>query len=98
MLVFAFIANLTGEEMLTLEEQLAHFDRYAERAYTRTLRDYKLRKQEILTEARNRIIAGYDLYGAQGYSWPYDRLHAAELEEGADMVNYRLMKMKQGWS
>jgi hypothetical protein len=83
---------------LTLKEQLAHFDRHADKAYTRCLRDFKARREGIIQEARARIIAGYDLYGAEGYRWDYARLHAAELEEVADMVNYRLMKMYQGWS
>jgi hypothetical protein len=83
---------------LSLDAQLEHFDRYADRAYARCLRDFKARKEDIIQEARARIIAGYDIYGAEGYHWSYPRLHAAELEEVADMVNYRLMKMYQGWS
>jgi hypothetical protein len=83
---------------VTLEEQLAHFDRYADKAYARCLREFKDRKQSIITEARARIVAGYDLYGAEGYSWEYGRLRAARLEEYADAINYQLMNMYRGWS
>jgi hypothetical protein len=82
---------------MTLEEQLSHFDRYSDKAYTRCLKDFKVRRDQIIAAARERIIAGYEEYGAAGYSWGYHPLHSAELEEAADMVNYRLMKMYQGW-
>lgn len=82
---------------MTLEEQLAHFDRHSAKAYTRCLKDFKVRREAIVAEARQRIIDGFDIYGAQGFSWSFDRLHEAELEEFADAVNYRLMKMYQSW-
>lgn len=82
---------------MTLDEQLDFFDRKAERAYAECLRDVRARKAEVIAEARQRLIDGHALYGAQGFAWPHERLHAAELEEVADMVNYRLMKMHQGW-
>jgi hypothetical protein len=83
---------------VTLEEQLAHFDQNWDKAYARSLRDFKRRKEEIRAEGRRRIIQGFPIYGAQGYSWPYERLDTAELQEFADAPNYRLMKMKQGWT
>ena len=82
---------------MTLEDQLAHFDRYADQAYARCLKDFKARKADILAEARRRLAEGYDLYGEAGYHWTYADLHAAELEEYADGLAYRLMKMYQSW-
>lgn len=82
---------------MTLEEQLEYFDRKAERAYAQCLRAFKGRKEEVIAEARRRLIAGYDAYGDEGWHWSHEKLHQAELEEVGDMVNYRLMKMRQGW-
>jgi hypothetical protein len=82
---------------LTLEDQLDLFDREADRMYARCLRSFKDRKGEILAASRQRLIEGYEQYGAGGFSWPHDRLHQAELEEYADAINYRLMKAHQGW-
>ena len=82
---------------MTLDEQLIHFDRKAEQAYARCLRDFKQRKERIILTARERLIAGFAVYEGEGYKWDYQRLHAAELEEYSDGVNYRLFKMYQGW-
>jgi hypothetical protein len=82
---------------LTLEEQLAYFDRKAEQAYARTLRAYKDRREAILCEARRRMVDSHPLYGDRSWGKSYEALHQDELEEMADSVNYRLMKMHQGW-
>ena len=82
---------------LTLEQQLEHFDRKAEQAYARCLRSFKDRKPEIIQRARQRLVEGQGIYGDDGFHWTHARLHEAELEEMADLVNYRLMKIHQGW-
>ena len=82
---------------MTLDEQLAYFDRKAEQAFTRCLKDFRARRESIIVEARERIIAGFDMYGAEGFRWDYHRLRQAELEEYADGINYRLMRIYQGW-
>jgi len=82
---------------VTLDEQLLHFDRNFDKAYARCLKDFKARKDAIRSEARQRMIEGFPVYGAEGFGWDYARLHAAELQEFADAPNYRLMKMWQGW-
>jgi DNA segregation ATPase FtsK/SpoIIIE-like protein len=82
---------------VTLDEQLAHFDRRAEQAYARCVREMKERRESIIAEARARIIAGYELYEAVGFTWPYAQLRDARLEEYADAVNYELMSLYQGW-
>ena len=82
---------------MTLEEQLAHFDRNFDKAYARCLRDFKQRKEEIKAKSRERLIDGHPIYGDEGFHWSYARLHDAELEEFADAPNYRLMKMTRGW-
>lgn len=82
---------------MTLDEQLAHFDRYAEKAYARCLKEFKDRKPDIIAAARQRLIDGYDVYKAEGYGWEYERLRAARLEEYSDGINYRLMSMFQSW-
>jgi len=82
---------------LTLEEQLAFFDRYFDQAYARSLRDFKHRKEEIRSRARQRLIDGEKVYGDQGFHWSYKRLDDEEMQEHSDAPMYRLMKMKQGW-
>ncbi len=82
---------------IDLDVQLEYFDRHAEKAYARCLRAFKERKPEIIAEARRRLEAGFPVYGDEGWHWSHERLHQAELEEVGDMVNYRLMKMRQGW-
>jgi hypothetical protein len=78
-----------------LNSQLAFFDCHAEEAYARCLWDLQLRRAEIIAEARRRLTAGYELYGSDGWHWPYVRLDLAALEEAADMVNYMIFKLKQ---
>jgi hypothetical protein len=82
---------------LTLDEQLLHFDRNFDKAYARCLKDFKVRKEAIRSEARQRMIEGFPVYGAEGFGWDYARLRAARLEEYADGVNYQLMSQYQGW-
>jgi hypothetical protein len=83
--------------MLTLEDQLAHFDRNAAKAYARCLREFKDCKQTIIAEARSRLIAGFAEYGDEGYRRTWAELRDARLEEYADAINYRLMSVYQGW-
>lgn len=83
---------------MTLDDQLQFFDRKCDNAYARCLRDFKARKPAIIAEARRRLIEGYDLYGDQMFHRSYMDLREAELQEAADMLNYRLGTMRQGWT
>ena len=82
---------------LTLEQQLEHFDRKAEKAYARCLRTFKDRREQILVEARERLVGSFATYGDESFGKTHEALHQDELEEMADLINYRLMKMWQGW-
>ena len=82
---------------LSLEDQLQHFDRKAEQAYVKCLRSFKERKEDILAEARSRLINGFTTFGDTGWHRTYQELRREELEEAADMINYRLMRLRNGW-
>lgn len=82
---------------LTLEQQLEHFDRKAEQAYARCIRAFKDRRSEVLAEARRRLVDSHAEHGDRSFHKTFQELHQDELEEMADLVNYRLMKIHQGW-
>ena len=82
---------------MTLDEQLAVFDRKSEQAYRRCLRSFKDRHEEILSEARKRMVASYPDYGDRSWRKGFHELRQDELEEMADCINYRVMRIAQGW-
>ncbi len=84
---------------MTLDEQLALFDRKAEQVYQRRLRVMKSpdHRALVLAEARRRLIEGFGLYGDSMFGRSFDDLCQAELEEDADAINYRLGRVYQGW-
>ena len=82
---------------MTLDEQLAVFDRKSEQAYRRCLRAFKDRREEILAEARRRMVESHPQYGDKSWRKGFCELHQDELEEMADLVNYRVMKISRGW-
>ena len=82
---------------IPLDEQLQHFDRHCQQAYVQTLKAFKVRKPEILAEARKRMQEGYAAYGDTSFHKTYDQLRREELEEMADAIVYRLMRIRNGW-
>jgi len=87
-----------GPLTLSLEEQLEHFDRKAPQAFVRCLRDLKANKEQIIEEARRRLIEGFGPYGRTMFRASFDELSKAEIEKQADAINRRLARMYQGWT
>ena len=82
---------------IPLDEQLLFFDRHAEKAYVQCLRAFKERREPILCEARRRMAEGYSSYGDTSFHKTHKELRQEELEEMADAVVYRLMRIRNGW-
>lgn len=82
---------------MTLEEQLAYFDKHKSQALARSCRDYKNLKELVLAEARSRLVEGFATYGDASWSKTYTELRQDELEELADAVVYRVIRMSRGW-
>jgi hypothetical protein len=79
-----------------LEYQLAYFDANAELAYERALQAFADDRPAVIAAARERLIAGYPVYGTTGWEWPAEKLRDNRREECADAINYTLMEMGGG--
>ena len=80
---------------LTLDEQLAYFDAHAEEALEGCRDALALLRPTILSLARKRMIEGFPAYRDKGWRKDEQALRQEELEEYADAVNYRLMRMRK---
>jgi len=88
-----------GPEIIrvTLAEQLAFFDRKAERAWVRSQRDSKTHRERRTALARERMIRGFAQYGDLSWHKTYAELEQDESDEDADKLVYRVIKMFRGW-
>lgn len=82
---------------MTLQEQLAYFDRKGKQAYIRCLREFKGNPELIIAGARKRLLANGHIYGDSGFHRSFAELKVMRFEEYDDSVNYQLMSMYQGW-
>lgn len=82
---------------MTLEEQLALCDRYADKAYVDVLRYVKRNRESIVAAARAGFIVGYEQYGDANWRKDFDALLKDMGEEIRDAVVYGVMIRSKGW-
>ena len=80
---------------VSLDEQLAVWDRFADRAYEMALDSMAQNYARIMELARARLIDGYAEYGDAMFTASVEDLHEDALEEAADMTNYWVARMWQ---
>lgn len=74
-------------------EQLAIFEKYAERAYEMALDSMAANYHRIVSMARARMTDGVTQYGSRMFEASEAQLHQETLEEYADAVNYWVARM-----
>lgn len=80
---------------MTLEQQLAVWDRFAAGAYEMALDSMAANYHRIVTMARARLVEGYPLHGDAMFTATTEQLHQEALEEYADACNYWVARMWQ---
>jgi hypothetical protein len=80
---------------LSLAEQLDYSDTNAEEALRRCEFAMAAHRESILVLARRRLVDGFPEYRDHSWRKDDDALLVEELEEYADAVNYRLMRMRR---
>jgi len=80
---------------MTLEEQLAEYDRLAALSYERALQESVEERKAIIAEGRRRLMAGEPLYGDEGWHWTPAKLKREKRQEKADDVVYGVFLLRQ---
>jgi hypothetical protein len=86
---------MSGREPATLDTQLARFDAHSLDALRTVMHTFWLDAATILLLARDRLEAGVEDFGDQGWHQPPDALAREIREELADAVVYEAFRLWQ---
>jgi hypothetical protein len=79
---------------LTKQQQLYALDINARRLYQRMLAEIRHNEETIVALARQRLEAGFEMYGSTMWDWSIEELRTNRMEEYADGLCYMLPELR----